>query len=229
MCSPVIGVLVPALLLFSGCALSQCPDETRSSLTVRIKNGAYEDMCAYEVRARSPSGQWFELSCEANELDCSCDGGARTGTFEVALDGQGSNDFAVELEMESVRIDEDSCVDSPSPVAVFERPPIAGFVRESCEEARQHLDECRSTFSFRSGACVDTRPRNDEAKDREIERCYYGCFLDADCDLIGRSLCLETPSAAEITPLAACLGACFDLSGESLRELANSMTATCEQ
>lgn len=219
--------LGPSLFLLFGCSSEPCLRQA-ASLDVRIENGAYEQICAYEVRARPPQGKWFDLPCVVEGSDCRCSGGERAGTFEVALDGQGSNDFAVELETKTVEVEQGSCRGALEDL-VFERPPMDEFIRENCEAAIQNLEACRSMFVLRPETCIDTRPAMNQAQSDELDRCYFGCFVEANCDTLKRSLCVGSEASAEITSLVSCLGGCFEFPADDLQALANSMARTCEQ
>lgn len=222
-----VRIFSAGLVLLWGCSSGECPGEA-ASLDVRIENGAYEQLCAYEVRARPSQGKWFDLSCVVEGSDCRCSGGERSGTFEVALDGQGSNDFAVELETKTVEVEQGSCRGALEDL-VFERPPMDEFIRENCEAAIQNLEACRSMFVLRPETCIDTRPAMNQAQSDELDRCYFGCFVEANCDTLTRSLCVGSEASAEITSLVSCLGGCFEFPADDLQALANSMARTCEQ
>jgi len=210
----------------TACAGDECPTAQSPALSVRVGNGAYQDVCAYRVQAALEGGPWFDLDCSVEGLDCICTGGSVPRTFEVALDGVDRNGLVTQLDQSRVEVEGDDCGPLTAQVE-FERPPIEEFERPRCEEAAAHMRECGADYIIGPQECVDTRgvrPPNSEQL-----LCYYGCLADSPCEDIASTFCQPEPANVAVGLLIACYSACWGFDAEQTQEAAAIAAAWCSK
>lgn len=199
--STLAALLLPLPL---GCSGESCPERPRPALRITVENGADGDRCAYEVRAKTSAGRWFELECAPTDRDCECVGGGNGLTFEVELNGTGPSNYGPRIETLDLTVDEDSC-GAVTKEARFSRPPIDEFLIESCRTARAHFDDCETPSPIGADDCVDTRPRPPSRNTADSwERRFYGCFTSASCEDLRSAVCTAAPSEDETNSVIAC-------------------------